>query len=382
VTLSHNGKTVDILDRVRGDGDTQEGDGSKLSGNYTFVPSGGTNFNTIAGAIGSSGTMPTGYSYATVPVGNTNPLGGVSAADGSLSDFGGMPLSGAWTLNISDRVASFTGTVSGWQFVAIRSPVVDSDITIADASYNRFPTLTVGSTTSTDVTLVEGGIVQNVQAFNASRLFMIAGTATSLRAEDTSRLFVNAGTVSGDIAVTENGRLTMGGGSAASVTVSDNGIANITDGTVGRVNASGDGKAYVFDGSFIDLATSGNGAIFVYGGSISRNTMYAYDNGSYSLFGDDLLLDFASATRGDDGNGFLGTFYNLTGTLTDGTALNTRFFDADGGFSVGSGDASTSALFFNGAAVSAVTVPEANSFALALPALGMVGAVLVRRRKK
>jgi hypothetical protein len=32
--------------------------------------------------------------------------------------------------------------------------------------------------------------------------------------------------------------------------------------------------------------------------------------------------------------------------------------------------------------LSAVAVPEANTFALALPALGMVGAVLVRRRKK
>jgi hypothetical protein len=38
-------------------------------------------------------------------------------------------------------------------------------------------------------------------------------------------------------------------------------------------------------------------------------------------------------------------------------------------------------FLFNGAAPNAVTVPEANSLALVLPALGMVGAVVIRRRK-
>ncbi|MBC8138875.1 MAG: hypothetical protein H8F28_23600 [Fibrella sp.] len=92
-----------------------------------------------------------------------------------------------------------------------------------------------------------------------------------------------------------------------------------------------------------------------------------------------MFLDFSTASAGKDGVGNLGTFYNLIDTLTDGSALNTRFFDADGGYSFGNG-ASNANLFFNGVAVTTTVVPEMGTLSLfALASLGVLG--LAARRK-
>ncbi len=375
ITLSHNGTTVDILDRVFGDNNTVAGDSSNVNGNYTFVTTGGADFTAAAAAGTSSFVVPSNVNYATVPVGCITPNGGVSSANGLLSDFAGMSVNGTWTLTISDRGAADLGGFTDWRFTVFNGDI-NTNRTISDTSYSEGTTLRVGAITSgTDLTLAAGSVVQNVRAFNASRIVVSGGAATSLRAEDTARLFMNYGTVSGNIAVTENGRLTMGGGSAASVTVSDNGIANITDGTVGTVTANAGATAYLFDGTFTDLVAAG-GDIYVYGGSISENTISAYGDGTVSLFGNDLLLDFTSAMTGTDAAGISGTFYDLTGTLTDGTTLDTRFFDADGGHTFGQG-AANAPLFFNGVAV----VPEAGTLALfTLAGIGTVGLVARRRR--
>jgi hypothetical protein len=67
----------------------------------------------------------------------------------------------------------------------------------------------------------------------------------------------------------------------------------------------------------------------------------------------------------------------VTGTLTDGTAFNTRFFDADGGNSVDGNEAATSNLFFNNAAVTVAAEPEAGTLSLfALAGVGALGLVV------
>ncbi len=364
VTLSHGGTTVDIIDRVIGSGDRLVGSGgatvganSNLSGSYTFVTTGGANFGSAAAATGDNSVVSPGVSYATVPVGNTNPSGGVSTANGLLSDFAGMNVSGTWTLNISDRRGGNVGSFSGWRFAVFNSDI-NTNRVFSDASYSSYANVRVGNNSSADLTLVAGAVMQNVRAFNNSRVVVSGGEATSLRSEDNAKLYMNYGTVSG------------------AVTVSENSVAFINGGTVGSVVTSGNARAYITDGTFSDLSASGNSETWVYGGNISRDTLYAYDNGAFNIFGDDLLLDFATATRGDDGNGILGTFYDLTGTLTDGAVLNTRFFDADGGYQIGQTGANAP-LFLNNAAVA---VPETGTLPLfALAGIGTLG--LVARRK-
>ena len=358
VTLLHGGKTVDIFDRVIGDGATDFGDPSNLSGDYTFVTTGGADFNAAAAAGDSSYVVPSNVNYATVPVGNTNPQGGVSSANGLLSDFVGTEVRGEWTLNISDRESGDTGSFTGWRFTVADPSHINTNRTISDNSLSNFFIVRVGNSSNTDVTLAAGALVQNVQAFNASRLYVTGGTATSLRAEDTAKLYINNGTVSGTVTATESSTVFLNGGSVA------------------RVVTTGDAKAYVLAGTFGSVSASGNSDIFVYGGgSVGGATFAAVGGASISLFGDNLFMNAASKTFGTFG-GNSGFFYDLAGTLTDGTSLiGSRFFDADGGLSVVGEN--PGALFLNGVAV----VPESSTVALLCTGLAAFGIGIIRRKK-
>ncbi len=361
VTLSHSGRTVDILDRVQGDGDASTGDSSNLSGFYRFFATGGANFNAAAAAVGDDGVVAGGV-YVPVPVGNTAPVGGVSPANGSLNDFAGQNVNGAWTLNLSDRNNGNIGSFTGWQFMVTRSHVISRNYTISDDLYGAFPTVEVGRFRGVDVTLAAGATVQELQAFQQSRVFMNGGTANSLLARGAAKLYVNAGTVSG------------------AVTVSETGTAFISGGTVGSVVVADDANAYVLAGTFGSVSASGTSDVFVYGGGSANAVFGAAGGASISLFGDNLALDAASKMAGTDGAGNLGNFYNLSGTLTDGTSLvGTRFFDADGGLSVGGNGAAASNLFFNSAAVT--VVPEMGTAWLALAGVATFGIGVVRRKK-
>ncbi len=361
ITLTHGGKTVDIIDRVKGGGNVDIGDQSDLNGDYTFVTTGGADFNAAADQGGTFYIIPSNVNYATLPVGLLNPKGGVSNANGLLSDFNGMDMSGDWTLNIADRddltPMSSTGSFTGWRFVMRDPSQINTNCTISDASFNGLSNLRVGNTTSTDVTLAAGAMVRNVQAFNASRVYMTGGTATSLRSEDTAKLYVNSGTVSGAVTATENSTVFINGGD------------------VGSVLANGNAKAYVLAGTYGAILGSGNSDIYVYGGSVGGGAVFAAAGGaSISLFGDNLLMNAGSKTGGTFG-GNLGFFYNLSGTLTDGTSLvGSRFFDADGGFSVVGEN--PGALYLNGVAV----VPEAGTFALLGVGVAAFGGLVLAKR--
>ncbi len=116
VTLSHAGVSVDILDRVRGDGNTTFGDSSDLNGAYTFAL-GGADINAAAAALGDDGTIASG-TYAPYAGGGVigGTPGGFSPNTQTLSDFAGQSVSGVWTLNISDRAGGDTGSFTGWSF--------------------------------------------------------------------------------------------------------------------------------------------------------------------------------------------------------------------------------------------------------------------------
>jgi subtilisin-like proprotein convertase family protein len=112
ITLSHNGTTVDIMDRVGRNNGTQIGDSSDLSGDYTFRLV-GSNLNAAAASAGGTTVLSTAVDYATW---TNTPNGGSSDAVGSLSNFPGQTVAGAWTLTVRDLETLDTGSFAGFTF--------------------------------------------------------------------------------------------------------------------------------------------------------------------------------------------------------------------------------------------------------------------------
>ena len=114
VTLTHNGVTVDLLDRIRRTdpalgGIAGFGDDSDMNGDYTFAP-GGQDMEPVAASLPDGGVIPPG-TYA--PFANSTP-GASSPAIGTFADFAGMNAAGEWVLHISDRAAADTGLFNGF----------------------------------------------------------------------------------------------------------------------------------------------------------------------------------------------------------------------------------------------------------------------------
>lgn len=104
VTLSHGGVTVDLMDRLGATTAGAFGNSENLSGDYTFMLG--------APAQPAAAAMPAG-TYAP----NANGTAGQSSlATGLLSDFTGLEVSGAWTLNVTDRAGGDLGVFNGWDF--------------------------------------------------------------------------------------------------------------------------------------------------------------------------------------------------------------------------------------------------------------------------
>jgi subtilisin-like proprotein convertase family protein len=121
-TLTHNGVSVDIFDRVLGGPDRNPGFGSysDLSGSYTFAL-GGADFNAAA-VVADTGIIPSNVTYApyagegvTGRIGDGD-AGGSSPFTQTFANFALTSVQGAWTLNISDRSHPTTGSFTGWSF--------------------------------------------------------------------------------------------------------------------------------------------------------------------------------------------------------------------------------------------------------------------------
>lgn len=111
ITLSHNGTTVDLIDRLGAINSTSSvgAAGDLLGGDYTFMVGGA--------ALPTASNIAPG-TYAT----ETNPAGGMSAANGALSDFNGMDLLGDWTLTVRDLVYRDLGSMTSWSFDVTVTP--------------------------------------------------------------------------------------------------------------------------------------------------------------------------------------------------------------------------------------------------------------------
>ena len=98
---SPSGTTSDLMYRV---GNGNFGDGSNLSGNYSFADS-GSNWATAVGSVGGNANVPNGVYQA-----STDGDGIVSLA----TAFSGETTQGTWTLFISDNAGFDNGSLGGW----------------------------------------------------------------------------------------------------------------------------------------------------------------------------------------------------------------------------------------------------------------------------
>ena len=193
-TLTHGGITVDIFDRVGRTTTTGLGNSGNFTAiaaqSYTFVASGAT-------AIPTAGDVAPG----TYNVFANGTVGQSSTATGLFSNFAGLSVGGAWTLNLSDRAATDTGSFVSWGFNATVSttppppPPPPGTYTgaggnIADASTNFNTGVVTPGVTTSDITVADNFAIA---AFNS---ITIEGLTHSLVGDLTIRLeHVNTGTL-------------------------------------------------------------------------------------------------------------------------------------------------------------------------------------------
>jgi hypothetical protein len=235
--------------------------------------------------------------------------------------------------------------------VLAQDEFVDSDSAIATGSFDN---IYVGLNSSFDeVSGVDltfsGGDANAVRTRSDSLTDITGGVVRFLNVGDTSVVNILGGTV-GD-------------------SLTGPGVNSIDLGTGGVINLRG--------GSVVDDVRV-FGVANVFGGTVG-GAFVTPENGQIIFNG----LDFSFRNVGSFGDGFSGgSVYAIELTTTSGV-ISYTVNDVD---FVGEGSANPERQF---SFVQVAVVPEAGTFALALPALGMVGAVfagkhsvVIRRRKK
>lgn len=193
------------------------------------------------------------------------------------------------------------------------------------------------------------------QASGAFTFTGSAGAGTSayktVRLLNASTFILNGGgSISSFLGLSGTSTATLNGGSVNQVLSSDTSTTNVYGGTVTIIHEIGGSTANVYGGVVPTFETDEASILDVFGTGLTET-----------------FLGFNPAT----GLSPATSFYALTGTLSDGSALNAQYADVGG------------ILLFNGV-VAAPAVPEASttvSFGLLL-ALGLGGLVIAAKRKK
>lgn len=327
-TLSHNGVVVDIFDRVGRTTTAGFGNSGDFTAtttqSYTFVASGGTAFPT------SGNVVPGTYNlFANGTAGQS------STATDTFSNFVGQSVAGAWTLNISDRASSFTGSFVSWGFNASTGTpppppfgtyTNGAGAPIADAvtDFNTF--VTTPGVTNSDITVADTFTIASLNSVT------VRGLTHTLVGDLTMQfIHVNTGTT-----VDLVRRL----GKTNEADEFDSGETS---------NLNGDYTFALTGANLLTAAGGGNDSFNIPGGTYAASTS--------------LDPNFANPN----------TLSSFTGQNIGGT-WRLRITDSvtgDVGAFTGWGFASTPV---------ATVVPEAGTLALLLPAFAL-GAVVVRRKR-
>ncbi|MBC8142751.1 MAG: hypothetical protein H7Y38_15105 [Armatimonadetes bacterium] len=239
---------------------------------------------------------------------------------------------------------------------------------------------------------VFGGSVTTAIAGNTSTILVTNGAVGEARGNDSSEINVSGGTVTTLNANNDNSvdlrpgaRVTTFNNAANNTIDSDtvttvNGFAGsvtniISGGTVTAANSNG--TVNISGGAIADFSNAGNAIIT--NGDITNGIFMENGSASVNFVGTGLAYAYTGYGL-NNSYGYYADAFTITGAFGGVPKTYNLFIRNDNG----SGGAATAnsaprQFLFNGAAPA--VVPEAGTLALLLPALGVLGAVVVRRRK-
>jgi hypothetical protein len=253
------------------------------------------------------------------------------------------------------------------------------DATIEDAYLNDDSVLTIdGGTVDYLVAfdnglsiLNDGEIAYEAAFYDYSRFHMKGGSAAyvGLYAEGAA-VRVDGGTIEEMESFFGSNSVEQTGGTIESLTLYDDAVFTLSGGVTNTVYGYDESFTYLTGtGHLDDIYLYDNASFLMDGGTLSGNTLYLlgdgtatfdFVNGAY-----DTLTSEQTGTFTIGGVEFTGTWYQLTGRLTGGGTVSTRYFLA-------ASDAS-GATFGPTVRFAATDAPEPSALALlALPLAGMV----------
>lgn len=289
---------------------------------------------------------------------NTSPTVTVGAG----SDIGGINVRNQSTLNVQD------GVIRGLSFVS-----KDTSVNISGGRLEGrlFQDPNAGSgniTVSGGVTnyiaprnliTVTGGQVGTLDTYAGARVRVEGGDINSMLLfggpSNVTDVVIRGGNVGTIDYRTQGNILTILGGTVNAIRISTNNVANLYGGNIGSIIGLG-------------------GTINLLGGTIGPDTLaFLGANATiFTLYGSDFLLNNPTAGTYTDpfGTSNSGVYWDLTGTLRDGTTLSTHYFEKGGSLA-----GATGIQFLAGTAAA----PEPGTFVLVATILAGVG--FVRRRR-
>jgi hypothetical protein len=190
----------------------------------------------------------------------------------------------------------------------------------------------------TQVELVDGGGIApnkgygSIAAFNDSKITMSGGQmGWSLSTNDRSKAEITGGYVGGDFGSTSINRAYMSGGSVNAVVAFGAGSFDISGGIIRwALETQGSTEAIVTGGDIARINCLNSSRIYMSGGTISGH-IYAGYSGEYnntsliSFYGSDFAINSNPVVLGTYASSYCSGQGWVTGTLADGSILNTTF---------------------------------------------------------
>lgn len=165
-TLTHNGVTIELFDRIGATTAGDYGSGAAFSGDYMFAAGGAD-----IGAAAQSATISPTVSYAPFLNGTA---GQSSQFTGDFTAFNGMNATGDWTLTLSDLAAQYIGSYTGFSLTMTPQTVASaSGILTLEGAAPFAPAQTITFTcrpVSSGVTIVKTATVASNGQFTITGL--------------------------------------------------------------------------------------------------------------------------------------------------------------------------------------------------------------------
>lgn len=247
--------------------------------------------------------------------------------------------------------------------------------------------------------LVSGASISSAFIYNSSTINQSGGNVSNqISAYDTSTLNLSNGSI-GFLNGYDSSTFNISGGSVFGLNTYDSNTANISAGRVNAATSYGSSTINITGGDVQGIGNYGGSTVNISGGN--SNDAFIYETGTINISGgsfrDGIViwgpggnanfigtgLSFAYNGYNNTANlyGFYTDNFTITGTV-GGLLTSYNLFLRNPEGASGTPNSTARSFTFNGVAPVAAAVPEVGTFALALPALGMVGAVAIWRRKK